>query len=286
MINNVQRKQLAREALQLSSSIRKKVGYDSFSTLNIFDLCEAIDVPVRFVDINMEGMYVQMGEGVKPTILISALRPFHRKVFTCAHELGHHVFGHGFTIDDVVRSGGHYTNEEFLVDAFGSYLLMPPLGIKSAMSKRGLDFQHLDPIDCLRISSSFGVGYATLINHLYFNGHIGKDKSENLLGTSLKSLKQSILGKSVSETLFVIDKHFSNKTIDIEVSGLILLPRDFEVENEDLLKSKTEVLEGMIYEAVSPGITRVYSRYSEWSSFVRIQAYQYVGLSRFRHLSD
>jgi len=286
MINNSQRKQLAREALQLSSSIRKKVGYDSFSGLSIFDLCEAIDVPVRFVDINMEGMYVQMGEGIKPTILISALRPFHRKIFTCSHELGHHVFGHGFTIDEVVKSGGQYTKEEFLVDAFSSFLLMPPLGIKSAMSKRGLEFQQLNPIDCLKISSSFGVGYSTLINHLYFNGYIGKNKSDCLLGASLKSIKQSILGEPVSETLFVVDKHFSNKTIDIEAPGLILLPRDFEVENANLLKVKKEVLEGIIYEAVSPGITRAYSRYTEWSSFVRIQRFQYVGLSRFRHLSD
>lgn len=286
MITNSQRKEFAREALQLSSGIRKKYGYNLFSPINVFDLCEQIEVPVRFVEINMEGMYVQMGEGVMPTIFVSALRPFHRKSFTCAHELGHHIFGHGFTIDEIVQSGGQYTKEEFIVDAFGSFLLMPPIGLKSVMSKRGLEFHKLSSVDCLKISSSFGVGYSTLVNHLFFNGYIGKEKADSLLKHSVKELKREMLGEPASETLFIVDTHFLNKTIDIEAPGLVLMPRDLEVENDNLLKPKKEIMEGIVYEACLPGITRVYSRFEEWSSFVRIQKHQYVGLSKFRHLEE
>jgi len=42
----------------------------------------------------MEGMYYR---GDPARIVIGARRPLSRRNFTCGHELGHHIFGHGST---------------------------------------------------------------------------------------------------------------------------------------------------------------------------------------------
>ena len=50
-------------------------------------------------------------------IFISSLRPTGRQHFTCAHELGHHIFNHGMKIDELVsKKESSYNDDEFLVD--------------------------------------------------------------------------------------------------------------------------------------------------------------------------
>ena len=92
------RKRLVMQGMQASITERTQAGIDLKSPTCIYSLCETHGVNVRFNDINMEGMYDRQP---KPRIHISALRPLARRAFTCAHELGHHVFGHGSTIDEL-----------------------------------------------------------------------------------------------------------------------------------------------------------------------------------------
>lgn len=286
MINSSNRKRLAAEALKASANVRKKFGYDLSSPVNIYDLCERAEVSVRFVEINMEGMYVNLGEGVKPTIFVSALRPFHRKIYTCAHEYGHHYFGHGMTVDEITESDGEYTPEEFLVDTFASYLLVPPLGLKGVFIKRNINLEKITPAECFAVACSFGVGYSTMVKHLQFNDCITKAQSNNLLRASLKSMKQELMGENKSGSLFFFDKKTSGRTIDIETNSWVLLPSDIIVEQEKFLTKYKVVDMGTIYQASNPGIVRVYTLSEDWSYFVRIQKQEYIGLSKYRHLAE
>ena len=93
------RTDLAKRALEKSLEIREEYGYDFRSPLCVYELADRARVTVRFVDdVSMEGVYASLA---KPKILISSLRPAGRRAFTCAHELGHHFFGHGSTIDEL-----------------------------------------------------------------------------------------------------------------------------------------------------------------------------------------
>lgn len=89
---------LVMQGMQASIAARTKAGLDLQSPACIYGLCEAHNVNVRFNDISMEGMYDRQP---KPRIHVSVLRPLARRTFTCAHELGHHVFGHGSMIDEL-----------------------------------------------------------------------------------------------------------------------------------------------------------------------------------------
>lgn len=286
MISKYERKKLATEALKSSASLRRKWGFDTVSPISIYDLCDKAGVPVRFVDIDMEGMYVNMGEGLNPTIFLSALRPFHRKIYTCAHEYGHHHFGHGMSVDEIKKSVGVYSSEEFLVDTFASYLLVPPLALKAAFFKRGLKLSSIGALECFSIACSFGVGYSTLANHLLHNAYISKVQFNKLLSTELKSIKSGIVGERISEPLFFVDDFFAGKTIDVETASYLLLPNHFEIEEMSFFEKIKNVSEGAIFRVLKPGITRAYSLNSDLSFFVRIQKSQYIGLSRYRHLAE
>ena len=165
------RTQLARQALEKSLEVREEYGYDFRSPLCVYDLSDCAGVKVQFVnDVSMEGVYAALA---KPTILLSSLRPLARRAFTCAHELGHHVFGHGSTIDEL-RDGfqsGMSSSNEFLADTFAGFILMPAQGVKRAFSTRGLAATTATPEDIYTVASSFGVGYETIIGVVHAGKH-------------------------------------------------------------------------------------------------------------------
>ncbi len=88
----------ATRAMQAAAATRAKAKLDPVGPICIYGLCETLGVAVRFNNINMEGMYQR---GIPPRIHLSARRPLPRRAYNCAHELGHHVFGHGSSIDEL-----------------------------------------------------------------------------------------------------------------------------------------------------------------------------------------
>jgi Zn-dependent peptidase ImmA (M78 family) len=160
---------LAKQAIEKSLEIREEYGYDFRSPLCVYDVADKARVTVRFIDdVSMEGVYAALA---KPKILISSLRPAVRRVFTCAHELAHHFFGHGSTIDELQdeAESGEFQPNEFLADVFAGFLLMPAQGVKRAFSSRGTDIATATPEQMYAVACSFGVGYETLIGHLEYS---------------------------------------------------------------------------------------------------------------------
>ena len=98
-MNKVRANQIVAKALQTR---KKFLNAGANSPICPYNLAEAMGFDIRFVNIpSFEGMYLA-DDGV---ILISADRPEGRKRFTCAHEIGHHVLGHGTVIDEIIGSG-------------------------------------------------------------------------------------------------------------------------------------------------------------------------------------
>lgn len=274
-------------AIRKASEVRIKLGLDLFEPINIYDVCCSLGIDVRFVDVNMEGLYVN-NKGTSQ-ILLSCLRPFPRRTFTCAHELGHHVFNHGLKVDiisDESADSSVKSSDEILVDAFAAALLMPVGGIQAEFTKRNMSFQSATPIDFYVISSVFGVGYQTLITHCKVNRLINDLKSIELLKfTPAKIFKAHF--RNVEEKSFfkIIDGKCNPKPIDLEVSNYIVLPSDFIVD-DDFLDKKYEAQLGSLFLAKKPGISSVHSNKTETSYFIRIQPQNYVGFAEYRHLEN
>ena len=97
---------LANRALHAAVATRATAELNQHDPICIYALAETLDVTVRFNNINMEGMYQR---GARPRIHLSALRPLARRAYNCAHELGHHVFGHGLSIDELRKDAREHS---------------------------------------------------------------------------------------------------------------------------------------------------------------------------------
>jgi len=80
--------------------LRFSAGSRLRDAICVYDVAQSLGIEVRFVGIpSLEGMYWKKSPA---TILLGAERPAGRQSFTCAHELGHHIFNHGNKIDGVL----------------------------------------------------------------------------------------------------------------------------------------------------------------------------------------
>jgi Zn-dependent peptidase ImmA (M78 family) len=269
-----------------SIDVRMEAGLDLMNPICIYGLCDSLKVKVRFVNINMEGAYVR---GETPRILVSALRPLPRRNFTCGHELGHHVFEHGSTVDKLVKDREKTKNfnpEEFLVDSFSGFLLMPTLGVRKAFASRGWKADLATPLQVFTIACNFGVGYETLIDHMAFALEmISPQKADTLRKVKLPAIRKIALGQESSDPLIIADEKWALPTIDAEVGTYLLLPNTAEAANGNIIELEGS-LQGRLFRAARPGIVRVHCPNTSWAVFVRISRYQFEGLSQYRHLED
>ncbi|MEJ5205973.1 ImmA/IrrE family metallo-endopeptidase [Acinetobacter junii] len=277
---------LSMKGMQLALRTRSAHGFNVKSPICIYKLCELNNVIVRFNDINMEGMY---DRSPKPRIHLSALRPHARRAFTCAHELGHHLFGHGSTIDELQTSLNSPTTKhanEILADSFAAFTLMPTLGIKEAFSIRNINPKKASAREIFSIACNFGVGQSTLVNHLaYTLNWIPKSHRDFLGKITPKMIRTEILGVSVSDPLTYIDSYSNASTFDIEKGGLVLLPHGV-IADINMLEQQGENQYGKVFRSLKCGITRVAIPGTTWATFIRISPRNYTGLAKYRHLEE
>lgn len=277
---------LARAALAAALKVRQNAKISLTDPISVFDLCASMGIDVQFTNISMEGIYYP---GAKPPrFVIASLRPAVRRAFTCAHELGHHVFGHGFRLDELIenRESVNKSPEEFIADYFAASLLMPALGIRKALAVRNLKANELKPEHLYAIACDFGVGYETLATHLSAGMRlISYDQTQDLLKTKLRTIRKSFIGDIECRRLIVIDQKSVTSTIECEVGDHILVDAPVTPSN-DSLQSLPSVNRKQLFLAARRGANTL--RIDEGESFkqVKIMSHQFVGLSRYLYLAD
>lgn len=284
------RRALAIQAMQAATATRATAMLDQSEPICIYGLCETLGIVVRFNNINMEGMYQR---GSPPRIHLSARRPLPRRAYNCAHELGHHVFGHGSSIDELRENAKMQPWEdpkEFLADTFAGFILMPIIGLRRAFAVRGWTPETATPAQIFAISCEFGVGYTTLLTHISVGVNmLSHSRATTLQRVTPKALRMEILGALTPEPLIVADYHRTAPTLDAEVKTLLLLPPGTEVAGGGLTFER-DLAPGRLFRAVKPGIYQASA--GDWAVFIRVapiqkgEPYGYLGLARYRHLEE
>lgn len=287
---SVSTRALAHTAMVESIEVRDEWDREHDGPLDVYALCKDMGVKVRFVDIaSMEGLYGRGRDG-KAVIWLSSLRPMPRRNFSCAHELGHHVFGHGSAIDELVECVGTKTkvfkSDEFLVDTFAGFLLMPTLGVRKAFASRGWKARTATPVQVYTVACHFGVGYDTLISHLLHSLEaIDPIQAAQLRKVGPKDIRRQVLGTPTPEPLVIADQHWGAPTVDMEVGTLLLLPEGSVVEG-NVIAFQAEHPSGRLFRAVRPGVARIACPGTQWAVFARVSRYQFVGFAEYRHFDQ
>lgn len=276
---------MAKSASTSSLRMRAAVHAKPWQAIDVFDLSQSVGVEVRFTNIaSMEGMYLRQE---LPVILIASERPAGRQRFTCAHELGHHVFGDGSRVDElfeVSTERRQRSDEELRADMFAGLLLMPKTAVQHGFAVRDLKLSTVTARDVFRVSCWLGVGYTTLLKHLKYALHIiPEDRFQDLMRYSPKSIRQSVLDSRETGDLIIADEHWDSRPIDLKVGDLLLVPTGTTMEGRACARN-TNLKCGSLFAAVTPGVARVET--SGWAAFVRVTRDGYEGRSVFRHLEE
>ena len=285
MLTPTNRRSLSREGMMAAIKTRMQFGMGANDPLCVYELCGKLGIKVRFVDINVEGMY---SRGKDPRIMVAARRPVARRAFTCAHELGHHIFGHGSTVDELEDDWSKDDSErpeEILANSFAAFTLMPTVGVRHAFVSRGIVVNKATPAQIFAVACNFGVGYATLVNHLAYGiTDLSPVRATELLKSSPKTIRAQLLGKSSDAPLVVADAHWNANTLDLEVGSNVLLPKDVSVA-DGVLELVADFGSQVLYRAVATGVRRAH-RPNDWATFIRVCREKYVGMAAYRHLED
>lgn len=279
---------LARQALRQALATRKRGGLSPASPVCPFDLADRLEIEVRFVEIpSVEGMYIKRSP---PLILVAADRPAGRQAFTCAHELGHHEFGHGTHADalELSSDASQRTNpEEFLANTFAGFLLMPKSVVMRGFSSRGWTPGEATPEQIYTVAGWLGVSYEALVTHLHYSiGVLSASQKTRLLKTSPRRIREALTGGAkLTGPLHIVDLIWSDRPVDLCVGDLLLVPHRAGCAMP-LLDLMADLEMGRLFRAKQPGIGSLETANGSWHVDLRVMRAQFAGRSIFRHLED
>lgn len=277
------RRTLILDGAQAASDVRDQLGLDLIAPVDPYAIAEGLGIRVRFLPVSMEGFYQN---GNPPRIMLSALRPLARKAFTCAHEVGHHWFGHGSTIDELKADDRQDSEipEEILANAFAAFLLMPTIAIRRAFNSRGWKPETVNPMQILTIASEFGVGYETLLTHLSVTLSDMPHSVRNDLGKwTPQRIRKRVLGHDDAHGLVILDHKQRATSVDLDQGYALAVPMGASVSGAALDKGPS--IEGFdIYDAVARGRATITT--AAWQTEARVAPTKFVGAANYRFLED
>lgn len=281
---------LATQALEMAAHVRREAGIEGTVPLCIYDLiekCYGEEIDLRFQPLNsLEGMYSRQQDGTG-IIIVSSVRPSGRRRYTCAHELGHHLFKHQVSLDELVEEhrGQSADSREMLVELFAGYLLMPKLGLLRAARERGIDLTKPSDVDIYRLACYFGVGYSTLLTHASHSVRVLPNyAAKRLERVSPQSIRERILGKHAPGEMILVDSAWGPfRPVDAVVDDHIVLPHNTTIEGR-ILERVDSTDAGDVYKVTRQGVSR--AEREDWSVFVRGERANYRGMGRFRNWEE
>jgi len=274
-----------REALRFR--VRERIGRTD--AVCAVDVAMAVGVDVLLQDLpSIDGVYANQRP---PVIILSSLRPPGRRAFTCAHELGHHVLGHGTRIEEHVPEGSvpsrRVSTEERQATGFAGFLLMPLTAVENAFHLRGWSPADSAPAQLYAVANWFGVSYTGFIDHLSLAlRKMPRDRAGQLKRVAPKELRAALLPRAVTTGhLVLVDTHWHDRAIDIEVGDAVVLPAKCVSEGPCCETVAASAARTVIV-ATRPGLGHVTHPPSGWSAFVRVSRAGFTGRACYRHLED
>jgi IrrE N-terminal-like domain len=277
---------LAARAVKAAGHVRQRCGIPVDAPVCPFDIAESLEIPVRLVPLpTLEGMYVRE----TGTILVGTQRPAGRRRYSCAHEVGHHVFGHGTRIHRTsgLLHGFHPADvswtEEFLANRFAEALLMPKLVVMSAFARRGWAAAQASPTQVFRVAHELGVGYRSLVAHMLKTLHVLDAASARALQrVRLKAIRRRLTGELCDGDVVVLDEFWRRPYLDVEVGDIIVTDVASEFAGKALRRRpvQTQIV------AIANGTAEVTLSTVSRPFPVRISRRDFFGLARYRHLED
>jgi Zn-dependent peptidase ImmA (M78 family) len=281
--------QALREAFSRAMQTRRSHGYSRSDPVNAFDIATRCGLAIIFRDEkSLEGMYLR---APAPMIFLPSCRhrPRGRIVFSCAHELGHHVLGHGTHADKYVAQYGtnlrHRTLEEDVADLFAATLLMPRDAVRLALERHRASADSLTAREAYVLATALDVGYTSLLFQMSQRlGLLEPSVADRLARRKVKDIKCEIAGSPIQPRLLPIECVWNGRIVELEVDELAIVGNGISDAALPLCADEGSTPAGRMWKATTPGIRR--TTINDCDVEVRVARHGYTGLNRYRHLEE
>jgi hypothetical protein len=283
------RTELARTALKRALDCRQSNKIELKDSFCVFDVAEASGIEeIRFLQLpTLEELYWKD----EKKLLLGSLRPAGRQAFSCAHGFGHHVFGHGMCISAVNEGTkcrtGEFQPNEFLAEMFAGFFLMPKTTVCNGFHRRGWDASRPQPLQTYVVAGWLGVGYTTLVQHMCGTLKlIDRRYADRLMAIKPAAVREHVFGRKKPGRMWIVDKHWTGRPVDVEVGDTIVLAGDLELTGVNLVPDGACRL-GECVRSIAPGSSaRIVAGNSDLVLPVRVSRRDYQGRNIFRFDED
>jgi Zn-dependent peptidase ImmA (M78 family) len=172
--------------------------------------------------------------GPRPGILLNNQLDYGSQRHTAAHELGHHILGHGtradLDLDPLTDRRAGWTEVEKTAEAFASWFLMPRHAVLKALSQLGRE-RIEEPVDVYLLSLLLGTPYRSTVRHLPNLRLISRESAQSWLKVPPNRIKSGLdpgvdAPHSRKPDVWVINRSFADSTITMRIGDRLVVELD------------------------------------------------------------
>lgn len=192
---------LRREAQAYALRKRLELGIPLDATVDVYDAIRRERLWLLFEPLGAAfGIYQRHGQAAGTVINVKVHQALQR--YTAAHELGHHVLGHGAAVDPErhITRWADLSQTELAAQLFAAEFLMPDAAVNGAAARIGLMPGHVDAVSAYQLSLRLRTSYAATITRLVDLEWIGFPSAQRLRDISPKEIKQRLLGRTLDDS--------------------------------------------------------------------------------------
>lgn len=189
-----------REAVLKAEMLLAELDVGPSGRVRVFDVIEDNGVWLTFEPLDkLYGWYQRVANAAG--VVVNSAHPSALQRFTAAHELGHHLLGHTYSLDDerTVIDGGQGTDpNEVAAHTFAANLLMPLAAVEFHLSRLGLDSAQpsITSVAAYQLSVELGVSYTAAVVQLASLNKISWTAVPTLRKARPLALKQQLVGRT------------------------------------------------------------------------------------------
>lgn len=113
---------------------------------------------------------------------------------------------------------------------------------------------------------------------------LNQTEYERLLRITPKEIRSKIVDRDCSGNLFVVNHHWLERPVDVQVGDVILVPKNAELRTKSVLEAVTTTSNHLEMVAQCPGIAWVGE--GDWSVHIRVMRKSYMGRAKYRFEDD